>query len=328
MNAPLRAPPEGEPDPPVTLPAAPRPAFRWLPRRRNTRERLGRTAAISLAIHLFALGLAIIVWYRAEKPAPPPEQPGFAVVFQGGEKSPKAVPNPGRFVTAPSQGSPPAPPPQPNQAQETPTQQAMAQPAPREEAPTSAPRVNLFQGFDLPAPQEAPREAKPTPRKAPRQLARRAPQAKDNPFAHPMMLSFAPTTPGAHSSGLRGSRSLDLSLGLTVKGGQLRDAVPHVSSPGADGDYIEALTAYVETHKFYPERAAREGESGTAVIKAVIARDGRVKDVRLVESSGSKWLDLAWISLFRNKKLAPFPDDMKEAEKEFTLGMVYELVYR
>lgn len=328
MNAPLRAPPEGEPDPPVTLPRAPRPAFRWLPRRRNTRERIGRTAIISLGIHLFILGLALIVWSRNRKPEPPPDQPGFAVVFQGGEKSPKAVPNPGKFVTAPNQGSPSPPAPQPRQAPETPTQQAMAQPAPREEAPQAAPRVNLFQGFDLPPPEEAPRQVKPTPRKAPRQVARRAPQARDNPFAHPMVLSFAPTTPGARSSGLRGSRSLDLSLGLTVKGGQLQDAVPHISSPGADGDYIEALAAYVETHKFYPERAAREGEAGTAVIKAVIERSGQVKDVRLVESSGSKWLDLAWLSLFRNKKLAPFPDDMKEAEREFTLSMTYELIYR
>jgi hypothetical protein len=36
---------------------------------------------------------------------------------------------------------------------------------------------------------------------------------------------------------------------------------------------------------------------------------------------------LALLSLFRDKHLPPFPDDMKENEHEFTISMTYEIVY-
>ena len=132
--------------------------------------------------------------------------------------------------------------------------------------------------------------------------------------------------PQRPTHGLRNSRSMDLSMGPVIEGGQLRDAVPHVASAGADGDYMEALGEYVETHKFYPELAGRNGEQGTVVVRALIARDGTVKDVRLEQTSESRLLDVALISMFRGKHLPPFPEDMKEQEREFTISMTYEIV--
>jgi hypothetical protein len=38
-------------------------------------------------------------------------------------------------------------------------------------------------------------------------------------------------------------------------------------------------------------------------------------------------LDLALLSMFRDKHLPPFPDDMKENERDFTISMTYEIVY-
>jgi protein TonB len=295
------------------------------PEQRPGGRRAGRPW-LDLAVILSALthGLILAIIILARRPVwvapPPPDSPGFEMVFQGGEKSPHAVPVPGRHIEIPNgEAAPNQPVP--------PTPQA---PPPPQAAP--APEVNLLppemrmmappqQQADV---QAAQREAKAERRR--RERARTAPSA--SPFANPQPYSFASRPSSSAAHGLHASRSLNLALGLMVQGGQLKDAVPHVSSPGADGDYLEQLSEYIETHKFYPEQAAANRESGVAVIKATIARDGTVKDVRLVESSGSRTLDLAWLSLFRDKHLVPFPDDMKAAQQDFTLSMDYQLLYR
>jgi TonB family protein len=128
--------------------------------------------------------------------------------------------------------------------------------------------------------------------------------------------------------GLRNSKSLDLAMGPTISGGQMHDAVAHVSNPGASGDYLAEISAYVEQHKFYPSQAASNGEDGVATIEATISRDGRVTNVQLKQSSGSRWLDMAWESLFRDHRFSPFTDDMKGDKQNFTLTMDYELIYR
>ncbi len=279
---------------------------------------------IALIVSALVHGLLLAIVILARRPTllapPPPEQPGFEMVFQGGEKSPNAVPVPGRHLQIANGEAVPSPPVPPSPQAHT--------PPPPQAAP--APEVNLLPPeMRMMAPPEAQPDvqaAQQQARQQQRQRTRTAPHP--SPFAHPQEYSLSSQPSASVPHGLRGSRSMNLALGLLVRGGMLRDAVPHISSPGADGDYLEELSEYVETHKFYPEQAAANQEQGTAVIRAKIARDGTVKDVQLLESSGSRTLDLAWISLFRDKHLAPFPDDMREAEEEFTLSMDYELLYR
>ena len=88
--------------------------------------------------------------------------------------------------------------------------------------------------------------------------------------------------------GIPHSRGLDLSMGPIVRGGQLVDMVPHIASDGADGDYRAILSEYVESKKFYPEQARDNNQQGTVIIRALITRDGTVKDVHLVETSESR----------------------------------------
>lgn len=284
-------------------------------RRRRPRRWLDVTLAGSALAHCVAL-LLLVLWHRAAPP-PPPEQPGFAMVFDDGTISPQAVPNPGRHLERPNDANRSAASPPTQQTPEAPPQASVA------------PQVNLLppEMRMMPPPMQQPgdTEAAPPPPPKPAARARTAPRA--SPFSHVHEYSFASRPEAGGPQGLHNSRSLNLQLGMLVKGGMLRDAVPHVSSPGADGDYLSALSDYVETHKYYPTQAAENGEEGTSVIRATIARDGTVKDVQLVESSGSRMLDLAWLSLFRDKHLAPFPDDMKESQRDFTLSMDYELIY-
>ena len=240
------------------------------------------------------------------------------MVFEHGKQSPNAAPHPSRFVQIPKgetngtteqQATPPAVPPAPQ-----------AQPAPE---------INLLPPEMIAPPLPPVARAEPTPapsRAQKQQTPRRRARPQTNPFTQTITPDFAQHMP-SHARGLHNSRSMDLSEGPVIEGGQLRDAVPHVSSAGADGDYMELLSAYVETHKFYPEQAGRNGEQGTAVIKVLMTRDGTVKDVHLEQSAESRLLDMALLSLFRDKHLPPFPDDMKESQHEFTISMTYEIVY-
>jgi TonB family protein len=288
---------------------APRPApRRWLE----------MAVAVSLFVHGMILAIILLAKHLPSRPPEPPPEQGMEMVFEHGQQSPHAVPHPGRFIQIPrgeTTGS---------------VEQRPAQPTPPTPPPAmQRPEVNLLPPEMLapPMPPTAHAEPTPSPSKAERQekaRPRAAPQS--NPFAHLTMQNFAPRPP-SHARGLRNSRSFDLSMGPVIEGGQLRDAVPHIASAGADGDYMELLSEYVETHKYYPEQAGRNGEQGTATIKATIERDGTVKDVRLEQSSESRMLDLALLSMFRDKHLPPFPDDMKENERDFTISMTYEIVY-
>ena len=279
-----------------------------------------RERAVLASLFIHGMLLAIILLARhvpSGQPPAPPEQ-GVEMVFEHGVKSPNAAPHPGRFVEIPN-----------GEANGDVEQKASPQTPPPTPQATPAPQVNLLPPEMLapPLPPTAHAEPTPSPSKAERQpkhQQRTTPQT--NPFAHLAMPNFSPRAP-SHARGLHNSRSFDLSMGPVIEGGQLKDAVPHIASPGADGDYMERLSEYVETHKYYPEVAGRNGEQGTATIKALIARDGTVKDVRLEQSSESRMLDVALESMFRSKHLPPFPDDMKENEREFTITMTYEIVY-
>jgi TonB family protein len=271
----------------------------------------------SLYVHGMILAIILLARHVPPVPTPPPAEPGVEMVFEDGQKAAHAAPHPSRFIENPNGDA--TGPLGPAQAPATPPQQPPAPPAPE---------VNLLppemQAPQLPQVEHA--EPMPAPSKSQQQRQARARAAREyNPFAHMNLPNFA--AQGRHPvRGLQNSRSIDLSMGPVIEGGQLKDAVPHIASPGADGDYMELLSNYVETHKFYPEQAGRNGEQGTATIKAMITRDGTVKDVRLEESSEYRMLDVALMSMFRNKHLPPFPDDMKENEREFTISMTYEIV--
>ncbi len=302
------------------MPDTPLPDLRLDPRRpMRSRQREGMPLAlwVSGGLHLLALALLLFV-QKVAPPAPPPPEPSFDIVFQGAPTPVKGAPKPGKYTEIPEG---------PTSARPVPTPPRPSPPP----SPPAPPRVNIVppeyaEEFEPPPPQA---QAEPVPHPAPRTEHRRVHRQsqRNNPFAHPMQFSFAPASPPMMHQGLRNSRSLDLAMGPVIAGGTIHDAVPHVSSPGASSDYLEGISEYIETHKFYPEQAAEAGEEGTSVISVTIARDGRVKDVHLVESAGSNWLDMGWISLFRGHQFAPFPDDMKEKERTFTMSMDYEIIY-
>lgn len=220
-------------------------------------------------------------------------------------------------VNAPFSLAPPAPPgfdvvfgpPQETMA-------AQPEPAQAEEAP----QVNLFGGPQyVPPPPPPDAEAAEAPPPPPPPLPRR-PAPPRNPFAGLPLYGFsrghAPPRP------VQMARGMDLDTAHA--GAQTEN--PNIVAPGADGSFLAALSDYVERHKYYPDLAVRNGESGTSVIRAVFNRDGTVKSVQLLGSAGSRTLDVAWMDLFKGKRIAPFPPGMTQATQEVTLSMQFELV--
>jgi protein TonB len=94
----------------------------------------------------------------------------------------------------------------------------------------------------------------------------------------------------------------------------------------ADGaDWRNALSRWVAEHAYYPEQARRDGEEGDAKVHVVAAPSGRVKLVELTGKSGSMWLDLALLALFRDQQIPPLPYGTKEPV-EFNFTMHYVLI--
>jgi protein TonB len=274
---------------------------------------------VSALMHALLLAIVILARLPVRYQQPEPEAPGFEMVFQGGVKSPDAVPAPGRVTEIPKGQPIPAPPE---------TAAPNAEMSPPQAAP--APEVNLLppelQFLAPPAPQPDQQAALQATRQERTKHVRPRTSPNVSPFAHPREFSFASRPSPLVTQGIPQSKSLELSLQRPIRGGELTDGALHFTTPGVDGSYEERLEKYVEENKYYPEQAVENGEQGISVISATITRDGHVKGVRLITSSGSPWLDMAWVGLFRSMRLPPFPADMKVPELEFTYSMEYTLI--
>jgi protein TonB len=156
--------------------------------------------------------------------------------------------------------------------------------------------------------------------------------SKPSDFPAPMNFSFGkPLTPPAAPARPRSSPhipgTIDMSLGPAAKG--LADPTPYSDKDeGVEGaDYRNLLSKWVSEHAYYPEQARREGEEGDAKVHVIAAPDGKVKLVELIGKSGSMWLDLALLSLFRDQRIPPYPSGGNEPI-EFNFTMHYVLIRR
>jgi periplasmic protein TonB len=121
--------------------------------------------------------------------------------------------------------------------------------------------------------------------------------------------------------------TIDMSLGPASKG--LANPTPYSDSDESreGADYRNLLSRWVAEHAYYPEQARRDGEEGDAKVHVLAASDGRVKEVELIGKSGSMWLDLALLSLFRDQHIPPYPGGGSEPI-EFNFTMHYVLIRR
>ncbi len=290
-------------------------------------------------------------------PGPPPElsppPADIAMVFESGSPKAATAPKPSTAAVAkPAPAPAPAPRVEPRAAPPAPAAAPTPPPTPPREAaarpvqpPAPAVPVTKPEAPRLPpaparpspvaAPRPVPRAAPPPPIRAPASPPAlpplRAPARPDRgrtavaKFPAPMMRSFSiPSTTQASAHPF--SRAL-ADAEPAVRRGR-RDDLPF-DMRGAEqlgSDWSNAFMAWVDQHKHYPEQAIANDEDGSSGVQFTVDRYGRVKEVRLVERSGSVWLDMGLTGMFRDARLPPFPYGAPEKDVTITFTMHYILL--
>ena len=128
--------------------------------------------------------------------------------------------------------------------------------------------------------------------------------------------------------------ALDLSMGpeaLNSKGAPPHtthgmDASIRVEGAQVGDDWLQQLHDWWDRHSFYPQEAIVNEEDGVVEIHMVIRRDGQIGTVEVLRSSGSQWLDMAGVSVFRNAHLRPFPIGTPEPQADIYVSLHYVLI--
>jgi periplasmic protein TonB len=120
--------------------------------------------------------------------------------------------------------------------------------------------------------------------------------------------------------------TIDMSLGPASRGTADPTPLSEHDADAAGADWRNALSRWVAEHAYYPEQARREAEEGDAKVRVLADPDGRVKEVELIGKSGSMWLDLALLALFRNQQIPPLPSGDHDPI-DFNFTMHYVLIH-
>ncbi len=244
-------------------------------------------------------------------PAPPPEP----------APAPQATPQPLPEVTAPPSAAPateasapeavPLPPPAP-----VPVPQATPHPAPLPPVPVPAQQVR-----PPPAPPRLPR-----PREAARPLS---PPRAGPAFPAPMDFSLGPRATGPQVAPPRPHESpgtIDLSFAPIMGGGDITQLHPQGKGDDVGEDWFNEVAAWWLRHRFYPSEAARLLQEGDVTLHLVVGRDGRVQAVDIEQKSGSPWLDLGALAIFRDAKLPPLPPNVRDPNVTVSFDIHYVII--
>ncbi|KAA5608119.1 energy transducer TonB [Rhodovastum atsumiense] len=258
-------------------------------------------------------------------PTPSPPQP-----------TPEPTPAPApRAAVEPAPASPPPPPaPAPRPAEipaQPPAPPASAQAPSEAEEPLPTPPIPPPEPAPMPQRQAALSVPRPPTTAAPRPSpAFPQPMARSLDFGSAAVLRAAPSAPASPPR----MRGMDLAIGPAARAS--KGAIPRnptvangmVRVEGADlgDDWLRQLHEWWNRHSYYPPQAAAAGEDGTTRIRVVVNRSGRVEKVELEMRSGSQWLDLGSLAIFRNAMLPPFPLSTPQDRADLLLTLNFILV--
>jgi protein TonB len=162
-----------------------------------------------------------------------------------------------------------------------------------------------------PQPKEAP---PPTPPAAPTELTERAADA-------PPVELTAPPPPAAPNAAL--------SSGFGEGGGGPPPIVD--DRPAFDRAqlrvYTEKAAALINEQIIYPERAREDRVEGTAMIRLLVDKDGRLLESELVQSSGNPLLDEAIMrGVSKVRRFPALPRDYPRARLRFSVAIRFMLI--
>lgn len=316
---------------------------------------LGPLLTASLALHLSILILLLIGIERRYPLREEPPPADIAMVFEGHSPERNSGPNPlqpnptqpGSPPPTPSvppvppapppvlalpPPPPPAPPPSPAEAQATPSAPA---PTPAPPTPTP-PAVAVLTPRPVPVP--ALPQATPTP---PRPAAK--PEPKREP-AFPAPLAFSFGRPGPSAPSLNGRAgpvprtaptppaqlahpgTLDLSFDPRQGGSLAPSSTVLMEGVPVSTDWLNEVTAWWQRHAYYPPQAGLNNEDGDVTLHMRVDQNGHVSQLELVSKSGSRWLDLGALAIFRDAYLPPLPPGTPEVPIPFHVTIHFVIV--
>ena len=85
------------------------------------------------------------------------------------------------------------------------------------------------------------------------------------------------------------------------------------------------VSAWLETHKYYPDSARQRGEEGSVGLSFRVDHSGRVLDHTLQSRTGFADLDAGIEQMMRGAQLPPFPTGMTMSEIEVSVTIRFTL---
>jgi protein TonB len=249
------------------------------------RETMGWSVWLSLGLHLtLLLGFLII------PPMLPPTSVSepLTVDFIVGEGPAAAIPGP----PAPPEATaaPDAAPLPPVQQAEIPAPAPdVLPPPPVQQAEISAPTP------DVPAPPVQQAEM-PPPTPAPAPIPVPPPPA-------PVVQAHPPRAPPQRAA----ARAPGNPAGAPAHAPAGQNAAGSASAANNGAAWMGKLKQWWDQHAVYPKEASQTNEGGNVRVHIVIAPDGQIMSIEVVQSSGLSVLDAAAVAVFRNAHLPPFP---------------------
>jgi len=245
---------------------------------------------VSVAGHAVCLVLLILLLPARMPPVPEPlATGGVEVVFAPLPKPPEpSIQPPTQPETPPPPEMEPVPPPDEPVAAIEPPQPAPEVPSPVVEPPPS------------PAPPKP--IVKPPPKPVRRHLEQAAPSPTPTSSQPTPAAIAAPQTAYAPTP-----------VPAPVPSSEV--------SPG----YRALLSAWLDSHKRYPDSARQRGEEGRAILRFAVDRSGRVLSFAVAQSSGFPDIDASIEEMMRNATLPPFPAGMTQQRIDVSVTIRFSL---
>ena len=96
-------------------------------------------------------------------------------------------------------------------------------------------------------------------------------------------------------------------------------------SPEVTAIWRGAVSAWLQSHKSYPDDARERGEEGAALVRFTVDRSGRILEFALVRGTGSASLDAAVARMLTGAQLPAFPSGMTQDRTTVTVQVRYAL---
>jgi len=250
---------------------------------------IGLPLGLSVAGHAACLALLVLLLGETPPVPEPIATGGIEVVFAPLPKSEEPQPPTQAEIPPPVE----TPPPEPELAPPPPEEPVIAPQPPPPVPETPVPVV-------LPPPPPKP-VVKPPPRPVHR-------------------LEKAPTSPTAAPL-----QSAAAAVGAPQTAYAPTPVPAPVPSAEVSPGYRALLSAWLETHKRYPDSARQRGEEGRAVLRFAVDRSGRILDFAVAHSSGYPDLDSSIQEMMRGAILPPFPASMTQSRIDVSVTIRFSL---